>query len=271
MGITTASGCTPIVASQPCCMHIQDVHVANLFLVQSVIDGDLSGVTRALAAGADVDTTVEMSADPGATDAKQVQHVTPVMHAAALGHKDIVRNLVDASASLLRRDSRGWPPLCYALASCELHLAKQILSLAGSKDQGTETLYLPELRVGTQWRRLLVRTAVDGEFRVQLPPKQAGLQYRRSARWDDGSFRFAERGSVVRGVLCDGWLKVELEPESLLEVAQRLRDDVAAECEAKRGPEAAARLRKELYLHSGPCSARTACRVMAGSAPMFVP
>lgn len=278
--------CQPHTPHSPHLPHsepVTDAQVPDVLLALSVIQGNLPGVMQALAAGANVDSMVNLSPDTsptvvpcvtgGAPDAVDVLDVTPIMRAAALGNKDMVRSLVDASASLVCRDSRGWSPLCYALAACELDLARQMLALANSQDPVTETLYLPEFHAdGINLRRLLVGAEGNGEFRVLPPPGHTYLHYRRSARGDDQSCRWAEKGSTVRGVLRDGWLQVELEAESQLEVVKQSRKSVLAECEAKRGAEASAHLRRELYPPSQPFSARTASRLMErGARPMFVP
>lgn len=142
MGTVSGSGCTPIIADAVpgahCCKPIveplNDKECANIILVQSVIRDDLTDVTRALDMGASVNTVADLmlGMGPPGQDVKKSMSVTPLMRAAALGHVDVMRKLVERGAFLSKKDSRGWSPLCYALGACELEAARLIIAAAGS-------------------------------------------------------------------------------------------------------------------------------------------
>merc|ERR1719329_1225634 len=83
-------------------------------------------MVRAFGDGADVNTVADlsMSTVQGGTAGRRALRVTPLMRAAALGHVDVMRQLVERGAYIVKRDSRGWSALCYALGACELQAAR---------------------------------------------------------------------------------------------------------------------------------------------------
>lgn len=61
--------------------------------------------------------------------AGSVQHITVLMRACQAGHEGIVACLLDARASQVQCDSRGWNALCYALGAGEVGVARRFCEL----------------------------------------------------------------------------------------------------------------------------------------------
>jgi uncharacterized protein len=76
-------------------------------LLQAIEAGDLAGVRKLLAAGAD-------------SNACSADGATALMLAAHAGHLDIVRTLIDAGADVHATDALGWSPLMKAVYNGEL-------------------------------------------------------------------------------------------------------------------------------------------------------
>ncbi|CAK9075089.1 unnamed protein product [Durusdinium trenchii] len=111
---------------------LTDQEVADVRLAQAATRGELKDIEQALRAGARVDTRAELHIAMGDASGSKPGKRTPLMRAAASGHLEVVKTLIRAGASIWRVDSRGWTPVCYALANGELALAYYLLSEAGN-------------------------------------------------------------------------------------------------------------------------------------------
>ncbi|CAE7828225.1 unnamed protein product [Symbiodinium microadriaticum] len=111
---------------------LTDQECADVLLAQAAVRGELKDVQRALRDGARVDTRAELCIAMGDANASLPRKLTPLMRACACGHYEVVCSLLEAKASLWRVDSRGWTPLCHALANCELSMARHLLAEAGT-------------------------------------------------------------------------------------------------------------------------------------------
>merc|ERR1719174_2643180 len=71
-------------------------------------------------------------------------------------------------------------------------------------------LFLPQYVKG---KCVIIETDDVGFYRIdnsELQSGATGLHYRMSTRFDDRAEPMADYGSIVQGVLCDGWLEVQL-------------------------------------------------------------
>lgn len=116
-----------------------DQECADIALVQATVRGEVSDVLRALAMGAQPNTTAEMTLRMGEPTKKgrrgRAAHMTPLMRACELGHEDIAVQLLSAKASAVQCDSHGWTPLCHALAAGEVDVAKLLSQQPGFRLQ----------------------------------------------------------------------------------------------------------------------------------------
>mmetsp|Transcript_21234 Transcript_21234/g.39947 ORF Transcript_21234/g.39947 Transcript_21234/m.39947 type:complete len:239 (-) Transcript_21234:121-837(-) len=110
---------------------LNDQECADVLLAQASVRGEIKDVQRALRDGARIDTRAELCIAMGDASAGKPRKLTPLMRACQGGHYEVVQCLLNAKASLWRVDSRGWTPLCFALANCELTLARHLLAESG--------------------------------------------------------------------------------------------------------------------------------------------
>merc|ERR1712048_806522 len=62
------------------------------------------------------------------------------MRACMNGHSEVVNELIQARADLWRSDRRQWTPLCYALGSGELELARGLLLQDKRRAEGQKVI-----------------------------------------------------------------------------------------------------------------------------------
>lgn len=121
--------CTEIVCKTNVSDSLSHSQVADVLLMQSVMRGDIAGVTRALNTGADPNTTEQISLglelDDGRLRPKDAVR-TPLMWACSLGQVEIVRALIAGGADPSAVDERGWTALCFALGSGHVSLAREL-------------------------------------------------------------------------------------------------------------------------------------------------
>lgn len=111
---------------------LTDQECADVRLAQAATRGELKDLQQAIRSGARVDTRAEMHIAMGDAGNAKPGKRTPLMRACANGHLEVVKALLMSGASMWRVDSRGWTPLCYALANGEWIIAGHLLSEAGN-------------------------------------------------------------------------------------------------------------------------------------------
>jgi len=111
---------------------LTDQEVADVRLAQAATRGELKDIQQALRAGARVDTRAELHIAMGDAGNSRPAKRTPLMRACANGHLEAMKVLLMSGASIWRVDSRGWTPLCYALANGEWTCAQYILLESGN-------------------------------------------------------------------------------------------------------------------------------------------
>lgn len=154
-------GCSPEIAahcgtmcSRPNC---DDQDWANLLLVNSAKRGEVADTRRALAGGADPNTTAMFAIQMGdivRRNQQPVKQVTPLMRACSNGFDDVVLCLIDARALPTFQDSRGWTAPMYALAAGEFATA----ALVAEKVAESE---MRQLRVQVQKQRVALLTTCE--------------------------------------------------------------------------------------------------------------
>jgi len=132
--------CTPALAGMGRTLDpLSDQECADIALVQAAVRGELADVVKALSMGASPNTIAELTLRMGEPSKKgrkgRAVHMTPLMRACELGHEDVVQHLLKAGASSLQCDSHGWTPLCHALGSGEVGIARLICQHPNFKKQ----------------------------------------------------------------------------------------------------------------------------------------
>uniref|UniRef100_A0A7S4SZH0 Uncharacterized protein n=1 Tax=Alexandrium monilatum TaxID=311494 RepID=A0A7S4SZH0_9DINO len=106
---------------------LTDQECLDIMLVQAAMRGDLHDAKRALQAGAKVNTTADISLNMGVRDRRRVKRVTPLMRACEFGREEVLVFLLGVRADPMKKDSRMWMPLCYALGAGEMDCAQRLL------------------------------------------------------------------------------------------------------------------------------------------------
>jgi ankyrin repeat protein len=105
------------------------VEEASTLLLESTMDNDLAGVTRALKQGADVDTT------------EPLESLTPLIIASTKGYTEIATHLIEAGADVNATSKQGVTPLMGAAMNGHADLVTLLATKNTNLDQLSEMQY----------------------------------------------------------------------------------------------------------------------------------
>lgn len=120
--------------------------------------------------------------------------------------------LVCASLDRFFNDEKMWQKVLREVAGLSARAMRSSASeprLAAQSQAGSDTSPSDVVPMDSRMSRSQRKAGGSGYFRVLVPRPYPGVQYRKSKRLDDRYPRFAEKGSIVEGVIEDEgeWLR----------------------------------------------------------------